>query len=75
MAENQGVPSSLIDGPDDIDLAALDPAGDVGLTAGASAPEHLVQAVAARLADAGWTTTELVTLEENVRFSLPQELH
>ena len=74
VAENLGVPASLIDGPEDIDMAALADAGSLGLTAGASAPEHLVQAVVKRLAKAGWQAEELVTLEENVRFSLPQEL-
>jgi len=75
VAENLGVPAFLIDGPEDIDMAALHGAGDVGLTAGASAPEHLVQAVAEHLASAGWQTEDLVTLAENVRFSLPQELN
>ncbi len=74
VAENMGVPAALIDGPDDIDMATLRDAGDVGLTAGASAPEHLVQAVVRRLVEAGWSAEELVTLTENVRFSLPQEL-
>ncbi len=74
VAIKMGVPAFLIDGPEDIDMEALTGAGDLGLTAGASAPEHLVQAVVARLATEGWETEELVTLEENVRFSLPQEL-
>jgi 4-hydroxy-3-methylbut-2-enyl diphosphate reductase len=74
VAENQGVPARLIDGPDDIDLAALAGVDLVGLTAGASAPEHLVRAVAERLAAEGYREEELVTLQENVRFSLPSEL-
>jgi 4-hydroxy-3-methylbut-2-enyl diphosphate reductase len=68
------VPAKLIDGPEDIDLAELQDIGLVGLTAGASAPEHLVQAVVARLRDEGWREEELVTLQENVKFSLPREL-
>ena len=74
VAINQGVPAKLIDGPEDIDLAELKNIGLVGLTAGASAPEHLVQAVVARLRDEGWREEELVTLQENVKFSLPKEL-
>jgi len=75
VAENQTVPAFLIDGPEDIDMAALAAAGDIGLTAGASAPEHLVQAVARHMEAAGWRSEELVTLTENVRFSLPRELN
>jgi 4-hydroxy-3-methylbut-2-enyl diphosphate reductase len=74
VAINLGVPANLIDGPQDIDMQALASAGDIGLTAGASAPEHLVQAVVYHLEMAGWVAEEFVTLEENVRFSLPQEL-
>jgi len=74
VAENLGVPAFLIDGPQDIDMSALQNAGDLGLTAGASAPEHLVQAVVNYLSTAGWQAEELVAMEENVRFSLPQEL-
>ncbi len=74
VAENLGVPATLIDGPDDIDMDWRRDAGDVGLTAGASAPEHLVQAVVRYLTAAAWQPEELVTLTENVRFSLPQDL-
>ncbi len=74
VAENLGIPAYLIDGPQDIDMEALAGAGDLGLTAGASAPEHLVQAVTEHLAAHGWQSEELVTLAENVRFSLPGEL-
>jgi len=74
VAENQGVPSLLIDGPEDITLETLESLDLIGLTAGASAPEHLVRAVAGKLADEGWQEGELVTLQENVKFSLPPEL-
>ncbi len=74
VAINMGVPAFLIDGPEDIDMSAMETAVDLGLTAGASAPEHLVQAVVASLEKFGWKSEELVTLTENVRFSLPQEL-
>ena len=74
VAQNQGVPASLIDGPDDIDPARLGDAQTVGLTAGASAPEHLVQAVVAYLAEHGYQPREVVVSQENVKFQLPREL-
>lgn len=74
VAENLGVPSSLIDGPADLDLAVLADIEVVGLTAGASAPEHLVQAVVRELGAAGWREEPVRALEENVRFQLPPEL-
>jgi 4-hydroxy-3-methylbut-2-enyl diphosphate reductase len=74
VAENLGVSATLIDGPADIDLGALKAKAVIGLTAGASAPEHLVQAVVQRLATQGWQAEELVAMQEDVKFSLPQEL-
>ena len=47
----------------------------VGVTAGASAPEVLVQAVIARLQDLGAVTvTETEGREENITFEVPREL-
>ncbi len=74
VAENLGVNSSLIDGVADIELDAIKTMPVVGLTAGASAPEHLVQEVVGFLHQAGWEPREVVTLEENINFSLPSEL-
>ncbi len=74
VAENLGVSATLIDGPEDIVMENLTPHATIGLTAGASAPEHLVQAVVERLAKEGWQSEELVTLQEDVRFNLPPEL-
>ncbi len=74
VAQNQGVPASLIDGPADIDPARLGDARTVGLTAGASAPEHLVQAVVAHLSEHGFQPREVVVSQENVKFQLPREL-
>jgi len=71
VAENMGVSASLIDGPDDIVMANLAVHTIIGLTAGASAPEYLVQAVVERLAKEGWHDEELVTLQEDVKFNLP----
>ena len=74
VALNLNVPATLIDGPEDLNEATLEGVEVLGLTAGASAPEHLVQAVVSTLAKSGWTSEELVTLEENVKFKLPSEL-
>ena len=74
VAEKMGVPASLIDGPEEIDPARLGSVDLIGLTAGASAPEHLVQAVVSHLGKMGWVAEELVTLQEDVKFSLPPEL-
>ena len=74
VAEKMGVSASLIDGPDDLDMQKLVGVPILGLTAGASAPEHLVQAVKSLLDQAGWPAEEKITLEENVKFHLPAEL-
>ncbi len=73
VAEKMGVKASLIDGPDDLDLEKMMGVQIIGLTAGASAPEHLVQAVKGLLSEAGWAVEEIVTLKENVKFSLPSQ--
>lgn len=75
IGEEMAVPSYLIDDAESIDPAWLDGVATVGLTAGASAPEELVQAVVARL-----RRMERVDLEfqdgevERVQFKLPAEL-
>ncbi len=75
VAERAGCQAHLIDGPADIDPAWL--AGDerIGVTAGASAPELLVQQVVDFLRSKGAATVErLAVTEENVIFNLPEEL-
>ncbi|HET7923049.1 MAG TPA: 4-hydroxy-3-methylbut-2-enyl diphosphate reductase, partial [Gammaproteobacteria bacterium] len=65
----------LIDGPDDIQRAWLGDAGAVGVTAGASAPELLVQQVVARLREwGGRDATEAEGTPEHVVFALPKVL-
>jgi 4-hydroxy-3-methylbut-2-enyl diphosphate reductase len=69
------VPSYLIEDADFIDPAWFAGVEKVGLTAGASAPEELVQGVLARLASFGpIEVTDLEGIEENVRFKLPEVL-
>ncbi|MGL5220023.1 MAG: 4-hydroxy-3-methylbut-2-enyl diphosphate reductase [Plesiomonas shigelloides] len=75
LARRAGKAAYLIDGAEDIDEAWLQGVGTVGVTAGASAPEVLVQAVIARLQDLGAVTvTETEGREENITFEVPREL-
>ena len=75
LAEKAGTPAYLIDGPDDIEPAWLAHKSTIGVTAGASAPEVLVQQVITRLRALGATAVlESSGREENVVFALPREL-
>lgn len=75
LADQRGVPSYLIDGPDDIRAEWLQDKHKVGVTAGASAPEVLVQQVVARLKQLGGTiATEMPGRQEHIVFSLPPAL-
>lgn len=70
-----GGPSYLIDDAGAIDPAWFEGVETVGVTAGASAPEELVQEVIARLAEiADVEVKELQAVDEKVRFKLPEEL-
>jgi 4-hydroxy-3-methylbut-2-enyl diphosphate reductase len=70
-----GRPSYLIDSAESLDPAWLDGARAVGITAGASAPELLVQQLVDRLAAHYDVSVEtLAGIEENVHFRLPSEL-
>jgi 4-hydroxy-3-methylbut-2-enyl diphosphate reductase len=75
IAVEQGVPAYLIADADALDPRWLEGKSSVGITAGASAPDDLVQAVIDRLR--AWGSVELATLPgiiENVRFRMPQAL-
>jgi len=75
LAEKQGVPAHLIDGAENIDPQWLEGRQRVGVSAGASAPESLVQGVVARLREwGGLQVRELEGDPENVTFALPREL-
>jgi 4-hydroxy-3-methylbut-2-enyl diphosphate reductase len=70
-----GVPSYLIDDASCLEPAWLDGLSRVGVTAGASAPEQLVQELIERLGDFGEITVEeLRGAEEHMQFKLPREL-
>lgn len=75
LASRMGTPSKLIDGPQDIDPAWLEGVTTIGITAGASAPEVLVQSVVEHLKELGATdVSELEGCEENTVFEVPREL-
>ncbi len=75
LARRMGARAHLIDCADDIDTVWLEGVTGIGLTAGASAPEILVQQVIARLRELGaQVPVEMVGREENITFSMPREL-
>lgn len=72
IGEEMGIRSYLVDGGDDVDPAWVDGVGTVGITAGASAPDALVDSVIARLRRLRkLSVTQLEGVSENVEFSLP----
>ncbi len=75
LAEKRGVPSYLIDGAEDIRDEWLQGVEEVGVTAGASAPESLVQEVISCLrGKGGQRVEELRGIPESMVFALPKEL-
>jgi 4-hydroxy-3-methylbut-2-en-1-yl diphosphate reductase len=75
LAEKQGCAAYLIDGAAHIDPAWLEGRRRIGVTAGASAPELLVQGVIERLRELGADSVREIDGEpENVIFALPKEL-
>jgi len=75
LAERCGSEAYLIDGPEDIKEGWLAGKVDIGITAGASAPEVLVQRVIERLQALGAEPPqELPGRDEDISFTLPKEL-
>jgi 4-hydroxy-3-methylbut-2-enyl diphosphate reductase len=75
VSRNLGTSSYLIDKADDIQPEWLEDASTVAITAGASAPEILVQDVVSFLQGKGYGSVEEVeVMPENVRFGLPPEI-
>lgn len=75
VAADHGVPARLIEEADDLDPVWLEGVAAVGVTAGASTPERLVQGVCDRLRELGaGSVRELPGLAETVRFRLPESL-
>jgi len=75
VGDNFGVRSYLVNDRGDVDPAWLEGVRNVAVTAGASAPEHLVQELMDFLREFGYRNLEEIELvDEDVRFSLPAEL-
>jgi 4-hydroxy-3-methylbut-2-enyl diphosphate reductase len=75
LAERMGCEAYLIDRVDDLQSSWFEGKERFGITAGASAPEILVQQVVDRLHDlTGVTPRELEGVEENIVFRMPREL-
>jgi len=75
LAEKVGTRAFLVDGAEDVKQEWLSGISAVGVTAGASAPESLVQGVIDRLRQAGGVAAKEVTgIPENIEFALPREL-
>ena len=75
IADNQGKPAYLIDGSDDIEVQWLNDVASVGITAGASAPEILVQEVVSYLMlNGGKEIIEVDGAVESVKFPVPSSL-
>ena len=75
IATRAGVPSYLIDSADDLDVKWLINKKNIGLTAGASAPEILVQSIITKLKRFGaLDVIDSIGIEENITFKMPKEL-
>ena len=74
VARANGISSYLIDNASEIQPDWLKDVQKVGLTAGASAPDYLVEDVVRYLQDRGATMEELEVVKEEVSFALPREL-
>src|SRR5690606_20485423 len=75
LAERDGVESYLIDGAHEIDPRWIEGKQRIGVTAGASAPDVLIDGVIQRLRDLGAAgISELDGEPENMVFALPKEL-
>lgn len=75
LGDEMGVPSYLIADASEFDADWIGSAKIVGVTAGASAPEELVQGLIDRLRECGEVTVEKQNgVEENVVFKLPREI-
>ncbi|WP_110674036.1 4-hydroxy-3-methylbut-2-enyl diphosphate reductase [Salinicola sp. RZ23] len=75
LAERMGTPAHLIDDAAQIDAAWLEGVTSIGITAGASAPEVLVEGVIERLTELGAAPPEeLDGRAETITFSMPREL-
>ncbi|MYB33719.1 MAG: 4-hydroxy-3-methylbut-2-enyl diphosphate reductase [Gammaproteobacteria bacterium] len=75
LGREMGIPSYLVEDPQDVDVKWFNERSRIGVTAGASTPEDLVKDVIDRLRD--FANLDIVSLkgaQESVRFTLPREL-
>ena len=75
VARDQGTPAYLIDDCSQIDAHWLAGVARVGITSGASVPDHLVQDAAEYFGRQGASIESLGFVEENIHFALPSEIH
>lgn len=75
VCEKSGVPAYLLDDSSEVEPVMLEGVSTVAVTAGASAPEHLVEELIAHLRAQGYSHLEEAEIkEEDVRFTLPSDL-
>jgi 4-hydroxy-3-methylbut-2-enyl diphosphate reductase len=75
LSEKMGVPSYMVDAPEQLKPEWFAGKKRVGLTAGASAPESLAQAIVARIQEFGPRSVRAMSgVVEDVTFSLPKNL-
>ena len=74
-ARMQGIDSYLIDTMDEIKDEWLNGKHVLGITAGASAPEHIVQEMAEHFKSKGAQVENLNVIDENMKFTMPYELY
>ena len=75
VAEREGTPARLVEDAGDVTLQELAEADRIGVTAGASAPPHLVDDLLAALRGLGpLTVVESAGVPENLQFTLPKEV-
>src|SRR5581483_3252019 len=75
VCEKAGVPAYLLDDKSEVRAEMLEDVATVAVTAGASAPEHLVEELIEHLKAQGFSDLEEAEIkEEDVRFTLPSDL-
>jgi 4-hydroxy-3-methylbut-2-enyl diphosphate reductase len=75
VAQREGVPAVLVDDAGQVDLRTLAGAGRIGITAGASAPPHLVDELVTCLTGLGPVTVlQTAVVAEDIHFTLPREV-
>lgn len=74
VARRLGAPAHLVDDVSEVDLRWLAGAPRIGITAGASAPPHLVEKLIRCLAGLGRSVSESRVADEDVQFSSPREV-